>query len=231
MEFILGSWIWNEVYSPKYILSNQAVICQGHIGQLKHHTFHEQLICVSTGINTQNRSFCSPLFSEGCWSREKSYIFPLQTAEWAANRQASDPFGRWVARCCSVEPIPGLPTKFTQWKWRTQLVSVPLAVCRVLYVSKNPCSISTEVSIYWLDILLHKTLLFSILFWEKERQWGVKIKEDVRLLPYFFFLVLHLGFKVNTFTSYIQQNLKLINVFCASVLVSWFIWKFLSLTV
>lgn len=112
-----------------------------------------------------------------------------------------------------MEPIPGLPTKFTQWKWGTKLVSVPLALCRVLYVSKNPCSISTEVSIYWLDILPHKTSLFPIFILGKRKTVRSKIKEDLRLLPYSFFLILYLRFKMNTFTSYIQQNLKLIIFF------------------
>lgn len=108
--------------------------------------FHEKLTCVFTGINVQNRNFCSSLISEGCWSREESYIFAFQTAEWAANRQTSDPSRRWAAWCCTVEPTPRLPTKFVKWKRRTKLVSVPLVVCRVLYVSKNSGSVSTEVS-------------------------------------------------------------------------------------
>lgn len=203
------------LFTKIYFVVSSSDLSGTLIWQLKYCMFHEQLICVSTGINVQNRNFCSPLFSEGCWSREESYIFPLQTAEWAANRQASDPFGRWAAWCCAVEPIPGLPTKFTKWKWRTKLVSVPLAVCRVLHVSKNPCSISTEVSIYWLGILICKTLLFPIFILGK-RKLRSKIKENLKLLPYSFFLILHLRFKINTFTSSIQQNLKLIHFLCFS---------------
>lgn len=150
------------LFTKTYFVESSCDLSATLIWQLKHHTFHEQLICVSTGINIQNRNFCSPLFPEGCWSREESNIFPLQTAEWATDRQASDPFGRWVAWCCTVEPVLGLSTKFTKWKWRTKLVSVPLAVHRVLHVSKNPCSISTQVSVHWFGVLLHKTLLFPI---------------------------------------------------------------------
>lgn len=123
----------------------------------------ENMVCVSAGINVQNRNFCSSLISEGRWSREESYIFPFQITEWTSNRQTSDSIRRWAAWRHAVEPIPWLPTKFIKWKWRTKLVSVSLVICRVLHVSKNSCSVSTEVSIYSLGVLLCKTLFCPLL--------------------------------------------------------------------
>lgn len=44
---------------------------------------------------------------------------------------------------------------------------------------------------------------------------GSKKKENLKYLPYFFSFILYLRFKINTFSM--QQNLKLLGVFYASV--------------